>query len=184
MEKEKEDLIIDNKVFRFIRAYGKSWWVSEDGVIRSGKTKKEIVSHVDIDGYCAVYSIRVHRLVGLAWVDGWFEKAEINHKDFNRLNNNASNLEWVTHHENILYSVNNNSEVWNKSKQGTNNGRATFTEEQVLRIRELYDSGMAIADILRIDHPEFVTVAQYKSLHSTYANICKRNTWKSLPEIS
>ena len=100
------------------------------------------------------------------------------------MNNNADNLEWVTHTENIKHSVNKNSEVWNKSKQGEHNGRATFTEDKVREIRRLYDEGMSVADILRLDHPELQTVAQYKSLHSTYLNICKRNTWKCLDECA
>ena len=43
----------------------------------------------------------VHRLVALAWVDKVEGKNFVNHKDGNRLNNKASNLEWVTQKENI-----------------------------------------------------------------------------------
>lgn len=180
MDREKEDLIIEGIVYRFLRAYGKTWWVSQNGIIRGGRSKKVISQVLDEYGYYKVWSVRVHRLVGLAWVDGWFEGAEINHKDFNRENNDYTNLEWVTHQQNVTYSVENNSEVWNKSKQGTNNGRATFTEEKVLEIRKLYDAGMQVSDILKLDHPELDTVKKYKSLHSTYLNICKRKTWKNI----
>lgn len=46
----------------------------------------------------------VHRLVGIHFLGtpkkGW----QINHKDNNKLNNNVSNLEWVTQSENIRHS--------------------------------------------------------------------------------
>ena len=178
-DREKPDLIINDKVYRFLRR-SKTYWVSEDGEVLGGRSKKRLPEKIDEDGYCCIYSQRKHRLVALAWVDGWFPKAEVHHIDFNRLNNHASNLRWVTHKENVQLSVKENSEVWNKSKQGIHNGRATFTEAEVIQIRNLYDSGMSVADILKIDHPELQTSKQYKSLHSTYLNICKRKTWKHI----
>lgn len=47
----------------------------------------------------------MHLYVAKAWVDGWFEGAEINHKDYDRNNYHADNLEWVTHKDNVDYSV-------------------------------------------------------------------------------
>ena len=104
----------------------------------------------------------------------------MNHKDFDRTNYNADNLEWVSHIDNIAYSQKYNYEIICKSKQGINNGRANFNESEIIKIRQLYDNGMNVADILRIDHPELKTSKQYKSLHSTYMNICKRKTWKHI----
>ena len=45
----------------------------------------------------------VHQLVAEYFVDGWFEKAEVNHKDLNKINNRWDNLEWVTHSENQIH---------------------------------------------------------------------------------
>ena len=42
----------------------------------------------------------VHRLVGMAFVGGYFDGAVINHIDENPKNNRADNLEWVTISEN------------------------------------------------------------------------------------
>ncbi len=42
----------------------------------------------------------IHRLVAEQFVEGWFEGAEVNHKDLNKLNNRWDNLEWVTREEN------------------------------------------------------------------------------------
>lgn len=104
----------------------------------------------------------------------------MNHKDFNRQNNNVNNLEWVTHADNVKYSVKENSNVWNKSKQGVHNGRATFQEEDILKIREMFDSGMSIASIVRIYNPELIHVKDYKNIHSTFSNICHRKTWNNI----
>ena len=48
--------------------------------------------------------IGVHRLVALAFVDGYSEGFVVNHKDENRANNYASNLEWVTPQQNNLHN--------------------------------------------------------------------------------
>jgi hypothetical protein len=47
---------------------------------------------------------QVHRLVGNAFVDGYFEGAVINHKDSNIHNNHYLNLEWVTQKDNVRQS--------------------------------------------------------------------------------
>lgn len=46
----------------------------------------------------------VSRLVALAWCDGYEKGLTVNHIDGNPLNNNASNLEWVTFAENIHHA--------------------------------------------------------------------------------
>jgi len=46
----------------------------------------------------------VHRLVAEAFVPNPFNKPEINHKDSNRANAAASNLEWVTSSENSFHA--------------------------------------------------------------------------------
>ena len=46
----------------------------------------------------------VHRLVALAFVPGWREGLEVNHKNGDKTDNRADNLEWVTHSENHRHS--------------------------------------------------------------------------------
>jgi hypothetical protein len=48
--------------------------------------------------------VSVHRLVAIAFCDGYSDSAVVNHKDGNKLNNAAENLEWVSMAENNLHS--------------------------------------------------------------------------------
>jgi len=50
----------------------------------------------------------IHRLVGLHFVDGYFEGAVVNHKDGDKFNNNHANLEWCTVDQNNLHAKENN----------------------------------------------------------------------------
>lgn len=46
----------------------------------------------------------IHRLVALAFIPNPMQWPEINHIDGNKANNNANNLEWCTHKENVQHS--------------------------------------------------------------------------------
>lgn len=47
----------------------------------------------------------VHTLVARTFIDGYQEGLQVNHKDGNKLNNRADNLEWVTREENTRHSI-------------------------------------------------------------------------------
>lgn len=57
--------------------------------------------------------MRVARAVALAFIDNDNPqvKTEVSHKDYNRANDCAENLEWVSHTENIRYSVCNRKDI-------------------------------------------------------------------------
>ena len=156
--------------------------IAKDGsAINPIRRRQPCTIHLNPDGYpCFGGGVPVHMYVATAWVDGCFEGADINHKDFDRMNYHADHLEWVSHSDNVRDTLKYNYENVCRSKQGKMNGRARFTEAQVLKIRELYDSGMSVADICKYFHPEYKTVKDYRNIHSTISAIAKRTAWKNI----
>lgn len=68
----------------------------------------------------------VHRLVAEAFVIGKTKNKNIvNHKDFNKDNNNANNLEWTTQRQNTIYSIANMKKRHN-SKTATGERYITY----------------------------------------------------------
>jgi len=95
-------------------------------------------------GYLGVHLYRrgdrrrflVHRLVAAAFLGPCPEGHEVNHKDRDRSNNTATNLEYVTPSENQLHA--------NRSgggSAGERNARAKVTDAQVVAIRAAADTG-------------------------------------------
>lgn len=87
--------------------------ISNLGNVRNIKTKYILKGRLSKSGYLQV-SIRndltgkqenqyIHRLVAFHWIDNPKNKKEVNHKDGNKLNNSADNLEWVTSSENQIH---------------------------------------------------------------------------------
>ena len=69
--------------------------IGNNGYIRVGLRK--------IDGKNTNY-VTVHRLVALAFCEGFEEKLTVNHIDGNKHNNVALNLEWVNHKNNTRHA--------------------------------------------------------------------------------
>lgn len=69
-------------------------------VLKDGDCRGHRIVHLSPSG-----TKSVHRLVAAAFVPGWFPGAEVNHRDGNKRNNHASNLEWVTHRGNREHAV-------------------------------------------------------------------------------
>lgn len=152
--------------------------VSDTGRI-IGSRGKELKTRVNKDGYEEVSlgqtsnrngRVKVHRLVAELFVDNPDSKPEVNHKDYNRSNNHFSNLEWVTHEDNISYSVN-AGHYFTSKRRGAGNGRARLTDADVVNILALLSSGSAPTDIART----------YSVGSSTIYNIKLGNTWKHIP---
>lgn len=78
---------------------------------------------------------KVHRLVAQAFIPNPENKPEVNHKDGNKLNNHVSNLEWVTHLENMQHAYKTGLA---KTQVGEKSPRAILTKKQVDEIRKNY----------------------------------------------
>lgn len=84
-------------------------------------------------------SYKVHRLVGIHFIDNNNDKPCINHKDGNKLNNHIDNLEWSTYSENTKHAIINKlSNPKFPVLKGESNGNSLLTQEQVNEIREKY----------------------------------------------
>ena len=120
------------------------------------KKGRLINGNLTTDGYIRIKlnkngktkSMGLHRLVAIAFIpcDNKNEM-EVNHIDCNRTNNCVENLEWVSHLENVKHSANKGH--YSKSKLGSKNGRANYSEEDVKLMRELYDNGYTVMGIIK-----------------------------------
>ena len=88
-----------------------------------------------IQGERKYQTLRIHRLVAMAFIPNLDNLPEVNHKDGNKLNNCVTNLEWVTGLQNIKHA-------WKtgliKGLKGEKNGRSKLTNEEVKEIRNKY----------------------------------------------
>ena len=85
---------------------------------------------VDLGDGVKIKRFLVHRLVCTAFWENKENKPQVNHKDGNKLNNNADNLEWNTRSENQLHAF----EKGLRTAKGDKNNSSKLNEEQVLKI--------------------------------------------------
>lgn len=88
--------------------------VTPDGIVysRASNGKTPMKQTLSEKGYPMLYlqihgkkkALKVHRLVAELFVPNPDNKREVNHKDGNKRNNNADNLEWCTRSENLKHA--------------------------------------------------------------------------------
>jgi hypothetical protein len=115
-------------------------------------------------------SHKVHQLVGKAYINNPENKKEINHINFDTLDNNVMNLEWSTRKENMEHSSSNYRMGQIKNK---------YDEEKIVNE---YKLGTPLATVLKNNN--ITRVALYRVLkkysikshkQTTYANTSKEN---------
>lgn len=109
----------------------------------------------------------VHRLVCAAFHGAPAPGLWCNHKDGNRLNNCADNLEWMTPLENERHAIAN----LGKSNAGERNGRAKLTDRNVISIRSLYQTG-------KLTHQEIADM--FGVSRRNVGNIINKKLWRHI----
>lgn len=104
------------EVWKPVKGYEKHLSVSNMGRVKSFMRNPEgniLKAQPDKKGYlrlrCTVEGkklcFKVHRLVAEHFIDNPEGKPQVNHKDTNKRNNAASNLEWATNAENARHAI-------------------------------------------------------------------------------
>lgn len=132
------------EIWKDVKGYEDLYEVSNFGNLRNkDKTPKKITNNRGyyVAKFCkggVAKQVKVHRLVGEAFIPNPENKPFINHIDCNTLNNLPSNLEWCTPAENSKHAK--TLDRFYKPK-GELNSNVKLTEEVVQQIRCKYVKG-------------------------------------------
>lgn len=118
-------------------------FITKSGTIK-GKQNKNGYRTIALNKNNIGYTFCEHRCVW-TWFNGDIpEGYEINHKDADRSNNHIENLEIVNHSENMRHAI----KIGNfDAPKGEKSGKAIYTNEEVLAMRCLYESGWTITQV-------------------------------------
>jgi len=92
------------------------------------------------------HDFRVHQLVARAFVPNPHQRGEINHKNGDKTDNSASNLEWTTRSENVRHALRTGLI---KPTHGEQRHNAKLTTQDVFEVRRLRRSGRTLASLAR-----------------------------------
>ena len=153
------------------KIYNKTYEVSDLGNVRSLRYKKNLKGSLNSAGYKRVQigssnnKKFIHRLVAEVFLKRTTEKNIVNHIDGNKLNNKATNLEWVTSSENKMHSI----------KNGTS--KKNMFSNSKLTIKEVKE----IKKIIKYDNLIDREIAEkYKVHRRTISDIRRKKTWNEI----
>lgn len=104
-------------------------WIDDIRVLKPLKNNKGYFE-IHLKKNCKRKKYFIHRLVATAFLDKPIGKEVINHKDYNPLNNNVENLEWVTQKENVNYSICNMKKRKTITHSNTNEKYISYRENK------------------------------------------------------
>ena len=140
--------------------FGDTHEISNNGILRNVKTKKELKMHMNKQGYLVVVisrgrnrkiAVKIHRAVAENFVDGFSENLVVNHKDGNKTNNNAENLEWVTQKENATHALKNGLYTMSQKVKCLNTGEVFMSIKEAARWCGMGKNGDSLYEYFKKD---------------------------------
>lgn len=113
------------------------------------------------DGKCK--TVKIHRLVAKAFLSPVDGKNYVNHKDGNKGNNHADNLEWVSMSENAKHAWETGLRVKDVKPR-----MKKISPEQIPEVMRLLDSGMLQRDVGKIFGISQASVGYIKRVRSKH----------------
>ena len=164
------DFDYDKEVWKEIAKTG--YEVSDLGRIRN--KNRILAGSRHNDGYVITNihgdQIPIHRFVANAFVPNPNNLPEVNHKDGNKMNNSAENLEWVTRSQNQKHAVD-----MGLQPRGISTYRGKFTDEQREEIKNLWNNGCytrrELARMYGVSHTCINDIINDKYQYATKVNI-------------
>lgn len=115
-----------------------------------------------------IYHFMEHRVIWWFFNGDIDENMVINHKDFDRTNNDISNLEMISQKENVAHSMKNGRYP---DMSGANNPKAALTETEVQAIRYMAKHGWKQKDIATLFNANNVNLISRVVTGARYGNV-------------
>lgn len=176
--KENGQSAAEQIITKPIKGWEDKYTISSDGKVYSIRTGKFLKPRLSLDGYERVClcdgpikrEYRVHRLVAEAFIDNPENLPQINHKDFNKLNNYISNLEWCTNYQNAHYSINHNRDGFGNQPYSRNK-KGQWSECKAYTFTNVYNGkSFTIIGLKNIVKQIGCSLKNVKAILTKYAN--------------
>lgn len=154
--------------------YGKTYTlddyeITRDGEVIAKRNGKALKGQPNSKGYLRVAIGKkryfIHRLVAEKYIPNPEKKPQVNHKNGDKTDNRADNLEWITNQENREHAVSSGLQI-----QGERCSWAKLTEEDVIYIRSSNESRKSLADRFCVSP-------------STISSVRNGRSWKTVEKV-
>ena len=157
--------------FKPIDGYN-NYFISNDGDILNLHTGRIMKANVNRDGYALITlyknstpkTYQVHRLVAKAFIKDDAERTQVNHINGNKLNNNLTNLEYVTRSENLQHAYDTGLK-----KKGVEHHNAKLSDADIKFIRDNYKANYTGKQLAKMFNVSKATISKVVN-NKTYIN--------------